>query len=67
MCLEPTAAGRALAARSADPVQTRLFAGLARLPAETRRQLARTLVRWISVIGLYDSEPELFFEPKRRG
>lgn len=67
VALHPTKTGNALAKRSPDPIQERLVASLNQLPATTRRQLANVLNQWVAVMGVSSSEPEMFFEAKRRG
>lgn len=67
VALLPTAAGRALAQRSADPIQERFLDSLDRLPRGVRRRLAADLGRWIAAMGIDAIEPEMFFESKPRG
>ncbi len=67
VALVPTAAGKALAQRSADPIQERLLASLDRLPPGVRRRLAIDLGRWIAAMDIDTLEPEMFFESKPRG
>lgn len=67
VALDPTASGRVLAKRSADPIQERFLQSLDRLPLGVRQRLATDLGHWITAMGIDVAEPEMFFESKLRG
>jgi MarR family transcriptional regulator, lower aerobic nicotinate degradation pathway regulator len=63
--LNPTSAGRALLRRAPPTVQADLIEGLQRLSSGSRSTLADALEQWLSVAGLTEVPPAMFFEPKR--
>lgn len=67
VALDPTASGRVLAKRSADPIQEWFLQSLDRLPLGVRQRLATDLGHWITAMGIDVAEPEMFFESKLRG
>ena len=60
--LSLTAAGRRLLERAPTPVQARLLAAPASLPARERAQLGRTLALLCARTGLADAPAIMFFE-----
>lgn len=63
VALTATAAGRRMAACTADTVQERLVAGLAAMPDARRAELATLLEEWLVAAGLVDeAAPVLFLE-----
>jgi MarR family transcriptional regulator, lower aerobic nicotinate degradation pathway regulator len=63
--LNPTSAGRALLRRAPPTLQADLIEGLQRLSSGSRSTLADALEQWLSVAGLTEVPPAMFFEPKR--
>jgi len=63
--LKPTSAGRTLLRTAPPTVQADLIEGLQRLAPGSRSALADALEQWLSVAGLTDVAPTMFFEPKR--
>ena len=61
--LRLTARGQSVAAGAAETIQERLLAGLHALDGERRQTLANAMEEWLSVAGLTDVEPSMFFEP----
>jgi MarR family transcriptional regulator, lower aerobic nicotinate degradation pathway regulator len=62
MEIELTDSGRRLLSRAPEAAQTRLFEALRRMPAATRRQLAKNLESLINLMGSRLGPPTLFFE-----
>jgi DNA-binding MarR family transcriptional regulator len=59
--------GRRLAARAPDAAQARLIDGIERMPAASRRTLARTLAALTNAMDLAGGEPVMFFAESARG
>ncbi|HZP49318.1 MAG TPA: MarR family winged helix-turn-helix transcriptional regulator [Vicinamibacterales bacterium] len=63
--LSVTDAGRALLRRSPEPVQERLIAGIAALPARERRALVSALSAIADTLAVWDDAPPMLFEDGR--
>ena len=63
--LTVTEAGRALLRRSPEPVQDRLIAGIAALPAADRRALVTALVAIADTLAVGEEAPPMLFEEGR--
>jgi DNA-binding MarR family transcriptional regulator len=61
-----TDAGRAVLRRSPEPVQDRLIAGIAALPATQRQILIQALGRIAQVLATADAAPPMLFEERGR-
>jgi DNA-binding MarR family transcriptional regulator len=61
-----TEAGRALLRRSPEPVQDKLIAGIAALPASQRHVLTQALGSIADVLAASDTVPPMLFEERRR-
>ena len=60
----PSAAGMAVLERAPVPVQVRLIEGLAQMPADSRRTLARSLEQWLAAAGIDDAPTAMFLEAR---
>jgi DNA-binding MarR family transcriptional regulator len=60
--LSLTPRGRALLRKVPGAAQDRLISGIRRMPASSRRTLARLLTRLVTETGLSEESPSLFFE-----
>lgn len=61
-----TDAGRAVLRRSPEPVQERLIAGIAALPADQREALVAALASIADTVAARPGPPPMFLEEKRR-